>query len=105
MTLLDDFDSPSGLERNTRRPVWRARDEHGRVYWAYLERRPNQLVIIGYAQHDVELVRGAHADGTAAVLGAGVGALIGSAMAGWTGVIVGGFLGLLFGSSADGSRG
>ncbi|MBK9649582.1 MAG: hypothetical protein IPO67_31270 [Deltaproteobacteria bacterium] len=97
MVLLDPVNTPGGRELGTLRNVWRVKDEQGRVYWAYIETRGNQVKITGYAMQPVEEFK--HNDASGALLGAGLGAAFGASIGGPPGAIVGGLFGFLLGAS------
>lgn len=104
MFLLDNFESPSGRETGSGRPVWRVRNSAGQVTWAFVAQRPDgRYRLVGYPTGPVVLVGPQPDPGSGFVVGASAGAILGTAFGGPMGALFGGILGGVLGA-VTGSR-
>ncbi len=102
MRMIDRVDYPGGVERVTRRPVWRI-EVQGRKRWAYIDvEEDGRIYFRGFARHPVDSLveeseptpsptpRSQSSSSDAAIAAGAVGALVGGSFAGPPGVVVGG---------------
>lgn len=104
MDVIDPFDSPSGKEVGTQRPVWKVRLPDGQIWWAYLQRAGRQLTIVGYSRGQIIETAQTSRSTAGAIVGAGAGALLGAAIGGGPGAMIGGVIGAVLFASGSNQR-